>query len=609
MWSDQNNSDTEPQLEIDDIQGDILVGLQKDFEWFVFFKITDLDKFKELGRNSLVSKISSTTQVLKWEGQIANSKAAGNNDKLPAVGVNLGFTKTGLDQMKVEGQISDDAFNQGPANRSFLFKDPQGKEFSSDDCHGVVLIAGPTQKSVDTVLQELFAGSNAEAWTAIYQQCGMTRPNNRDREHFGFSDGISQPGVRGRIDQSLPGSEFLQPRPDPANPTQQNGSDLLWPGEFVFGYLSAIDPTLPNTAGPDAPGKLASGYVKWARNGSLMVLSRLRQFVPEFISSIEIQAQRNDIDPDLLASRVVGRWKSGAPLELTPVQDDPTLGADTLRNNNFDFNNDGMGRRCPFASHIRKTYERSDETTYSHRILRRGIPFGPELTKAEEENKRSDDEDQRGLMFVCYQTSIVNQFEYIANRAADDALLGQRQIKDLAVSYPVGPRGPTLDLREFVRPTGGGYFFMPSLSAFKFFVDDNQALLTPRDKTPGPDLPDLFNKLVDRFNAGDYQAMRPFLHPNITWTMLHHADSSVGADDVVAWLLQQKSSLKPQFTLPVPLPPIKYLSGDGGAQISGRTQWQANSGSPEKESIYYNFTFTKEDGQWLLINAFGAVLP
>jgi hypothetical protein len=58
---------------------------------------------------------------------------------------------------------------------------------------------------------------------------------------------------------------------------------------------------------------------------------------PEFNKFIVDQAAANGMPPDLLGARVVGRWKSGAPIDLTPTQDDPALAADPQRNNDFTF--------------------------------------------------------------------------------------------------------------------------------------------------------------------------------------------------------------------------------------------------------------------------------
>ena len=75
-----------------------------------------------------------------------------------------------------------------------------------------------------------------------------------------------------------------------------------------------------------------------------------------------------------------GRWQSGAPIALTPSQDDTTLGADAQQNNDFDFADDQAQRRCPFGAHIRKTNPRKDipkSGLDAHRIIRAGIPSDP----------------------------------------------------------------------------------------------------------------------------------------------------------------------------------------------------------------------------------------
>jgi len=111
------------------------------------------------------------------------------------------------------------------------------------------------------------------------------------------------------------------------------------------------------------------------------------------------------VDPVLLGARLVGRWKSGAPLALTPSQDDVTLGADPKQNNNFDFSDDQAQRRCPYAAHIRKTNPRADfdqgglsqaKGVDPRRIIRAGIPFGPEVSPAEQAANTTSQE--RGLM-------------------------------------------------------------------------------------------------------------------------------------------------------------------------------------------------------------------
>ena len=141
----------------------------------------------------------------------------------------------------------------------------------------------------------------------------------------------------------------------------------------------------------------------WMRNGSYMVFRRLEQKVPEFRRFVREQAARLGMDPELLAARMVGRWKSGAPLQLAPAATAPRLGIDAKRNNDFEFGDDPEQRKCPYAAHIRKVYPRDDTRNEAevqrHRVNRQGIPFGPEVAPGESTTSIQ----LRGLMFVCYR--------------------------------------------------------------------------------------------------------------------------------------------------------------------------------------------------------------
>jgi Dyp-type peroxidase family len=314
----------------------------------------------------------------------------------------------------------------------------------------------------------------------VYSEIGNTRPGaHRGFEHFGYRDGVSQPGIRGLTQRSRPATN-----PDEGLP----GQDLIWPGEFVFGYPGQ-DPSDPVRQG--SPPHMAA---PWMRNGSYMVFRRLEQKVPEFRKFVADRAARLGMEPELLGARMFGRWKSGAPLELAPLYDNAALGRDDMRNNDFDYGDDPFQRRCPYAAHIRKAYPRDDAPggeaeAQRHRILRAGITFGPEVAPGETTTSHS-----RGLMFVCYQTSIERQFEYIQRRANDpgfvsgkvrpgsgapvkpgfDPIIGQaadggpREMDEPYANYPAGNRRTTLEMpRQFVVLTAAGYFFMPSISALR----------------------------------------------------------------------------------------------------------------------------------------------
>jgi Dyp-type peroxidase family len=502
-----DRSQGENQLNVDEIQGDVLVGLQKDFEWFIGFSIADVPAFKAFLK-LLAPRITTLRTVLEREFTIDLQKLAGGQEVFTFVGINIAFTADGLGALGVPGadQITDSSFGAGLAAQSVSLNDPTTGEGAAANwligepqgkLHGIMLITGPTKASIDAELARIDAMAG-NSWVAFFSGLGQTRVLDRGHEHFGFLDGVSQPGVRGRIDAAFPAHKFLIPSRNPHDPGQGlPGSDLLWPGEFVFGYPSQKPDDIDN------PGPDASGGPQWMKNGSFMVFRRLKQLVPEFEDFAETQGKALDMAPDLLAARMVGRWKSGAPMVTTPLQDDPVLAEDVLLINDFEFTQDTAARRCPYAAHIRKSYPRNDITpagageptdfeqreaseanTQTHRIMRAGIPFGEEVT--DDEARQSKTLQDRGLMFVCYQTSISNQFEFILKnwvnnpafppasqgQAGHDPILGQaaganraRQFSGAHVNYPVGPVGAPLQLpSDFIVPTGGGYFFVPSIS-------------------------------------------------------------------------------------------------------------------------------------------------
>lgn len=500
-----------PALDLDEIQGDILVGLQKNLERFVFFEIKDVRGFKRALQNSIASRITTTRKVLSQELELKKRKERSDHTLIHLVGLNVGFTHNGTKKLVPGEDLKDPSFTAGAKSQANVLGDPFDAadpqktpttwlpEFLSDGIDGVFLVTGETENAVnDESTYMLF--SLGSTITVIYDETAHVRPGlARGHEHFGWLDGVSNPGVKGLTD------------PFP-------GQRLIDAGAFVFGYPMP-NPTAPRPAQP-APDALA-------KNGSFMVFRRLKQRVPEFKQFILDAAQGAQpvqgtdpktnvvtagMDPVLLGARMVGRWKSGAPLALIPSQDDTALGKDPMENNNFDFSDDQTERRCPFAAHIRKVNPREDfapapqeSTVDPRRVMRQGIPFGPEVNPAEQSQMKTLED--RGLMFVCYQTSIPFQFEFLQQAWAGnpsfispepvkklhadgstvtvgfDPIIGQntpqppdpqagkpqpRTTDEPIPNYPTGGVRSTLTIpQSFIVPTGGGYFFVPSISALK----------------------------------------------------------------------------------------------------------------------------------------------
>ncbi len=522
----------EPVLEIDEIQGNILLGFNKDFEALLFIEITDVAPFR-LWLQGLAGRVTTTRDVLLFRRSLRALRQRGAECTLRSTWLQIAFSYDGLEKLGTPGEISkfrDEAFRQGLAARSeSVLKDPQGSAQSwliggpHNTADAVMLIAADDERDLDIEIVRLTDAATTNGAHLLLLQRGARLPDH-DREHFGFRDGISQPGIRGRLSEDP--HDLLTPRENPDDPNEgKPGQTLVWPGEFVFGY-SGQDPDAKSSEGgvlKEGPNSLGEKHNPlapcWARNGSYLIFRRLRQDIGSFRRFLRREASRLALPTDVLEAKIIGRFRSGAPIARTPA-DDPGMGADDCANNDFRFAvasptvsprsddcqcerksppapKDFGARTCPFAAHIRKTYPRYDvvrfgpglgrEDTESHRILRRGIPFGPPYPEPEPEGFR--DVEERGLLFLAYQTSLVEQFEHIqsawANEveqrapppgfdfsAGHDLIIGQNPEgpRQLLLRIPGGTGGERIEIlsaEPFIIPTGGGYFFVPSLTALK----------------------------------------------------------------------------------------------------------------------------------------------
>jgi len=340
-------------------------------------------------------------------------------------------------------------------------------------------------------------------------------------EHFGFRDGISQPGPRGRLSnggQHYLTRRYYDPSDERALSSARPGQPLVWPGQFVFGYPKQ------KPDDPIEPGLAANGGHGWMDNGSYLVFRRLRQDVAEFRHLTAEQAQACGIPPERLAALLVGRWPKGTGLLRNPAGDDPDPMGDTFAVNHFDFARDVkpaevcsdplaqleslapdpgaelrtidgapgdlFGQVCPRFAHIRKVNPRGlvtdkggSDRTLTFSILRRGITWGLPYPSAPEE--QASDDGQRGLFFLCYQTSIENQFRVLntdwmnqtggpEGDGGHDLLVGQgpnpeRQRRCTLTLDGDVPRN-VIASKDWITNTGGGYFFAPSRSTLRLFA-------------------------------------------------------------------------------------------------------------------------------------------
>ena len=128
------------------------------------------------------------------------------------------------------------------------------------------------------------------------------------------------------------------------------------------------------------------------RNGTYVVLRKYNSRVGAFNDFLREHAESEEAQ-HLLAAKMVGRWRSGAPLVLSPDHDDEELGNDPQRRNDFTFEDDPKGLMCPHSSHMRRLNPRDSDLSIMtdvniKRIIRRSSTYGPgwspEVTSADD---------------------------------------------------------------------------------------------------------------------------------------------------------------------------------------------------------------------------------
>jgi Dyp-type peroxidase family len=402
---------------------------------------------------------------------------------------NVAFTASGLSKLGLADRAIETfpiGFQEGMASarRSRVL----GDEGANDPAHWEW--GGPNTEQVDALIM-LFADDEAHlaavsadvsarlaGFAALKTLSAGRQPDSR--EHFGFRDGVGQPAIDG-MDRAA------------AQKARTGHVTILPPGEFILGYPNIYGGMAPVPGIDDAGAAVAvpaggdGPRAAFGTNGSYLVFRQMEQNVPAFWQYAQ-QAGRTIYPGDTnaairLASKMVGRWPSGAPLVLNP-DTDPLAGTPmTTDSNNFAYAaRDQDGVRCPFGSHIRRSNPRDAlgpdpatalNTANRHRILRRGRSYGDRI-----KNPFEDDGQSRGLYFICLNADLERQFEFVQQTWVDnpvfagldfetDPLIGHRRDDD-TFSVPTSLlRRRAHDVPPFVTIRGGGYFFLPGMQALR----------------------------------------------------------------------------------------------------------------------------------------------
>ncbi|HEY1270612.1 MAG TPA: peroxidase [Terriglobales bacterium] len=376
--------------------------------------------------------------------------------------VTLAFTWNGLKALGVEESSLfsfPEEFRQGMAARAEII----GATGANHPNHWVGEVASPALHAIailfarDAAERERCRVEHAKYLSGIggvelisSLDLEALPPYNYPHEHFGYHDRLSHFAIEGTDDKPQPGS----------------GKTPIKAGEFFLGYVdeSGLQPALPQ------PEILS-------RNGSYLAYVRLQEHVGTFRDFLRKQASTRD-EQELIAAKLMGRWRSGAPLVLAPTKDDPELGADMQRTNDFDYGKmDPLGYACPVGSHIRRMNPRDTaENMQRRRMIRRGGTYGPPLPE-----DAPEDGVERGIAAFIGCASLVRQFEFAMNVWVNDP-----KFKDLGNERDpfVGTQDGTFDMTIPKRPIrkklaglpafttvrGGAYFFLPGIRALRFLA-------------------------------------------------------------------------------------------------------------------------------------------
>jgi Dyp-type peroxidase family len=483
----------EPRLAIDQIQGNITPGFNKDYQAFLFLKIEGRkeDKFRHW-LAELAPRVTSMEQVLAFKSLLTEEARRGQPPKVKTTWINIAFSHPALGKLGAiqDVDFKDEAFTKGltkdRANR--ILGDPESNPEKwvvggpNNEATDIILIVASDDRldlfnEVARIGKSIYEPPGQSGVKVIFTQYGANLPGRR--EHFGFRDGISQPGVRGQISGNS--GSYLTPRYE--DESQGNsGLDLVWPGEFVFGAnYPKQHPDNAREAGP--PSLDITTAPAWAEDGSFLVFRRLKQNVGAFHTFLHDEAKKLGITPDLFGAKCVGRWASGAPILRAHQKDNVKWAEDDSKNNDFMFTEDRTGEVCPFAAHIRKVYPRGDvkeSEVQKHRLLRRGIPYGEPSLSSPTAPVPDTEDANRGLLFLAYQTSIENQFEFLQDQANDpkgtkpDPIIGQhteQRTRKRQFIVTLGKQKTVTIEKDWVIPTGGGYFFTPSIKTLQMLVE------------------------------------------------------------------------------------------------------------------------------------------
>ena len=446
-----------PHDQLSDIQGLILRGLGQSMVRHLVLKVT----------NGPSARVALGAMAMSGTRGPKITHGADWGSEKPASGITVGLTATGLAALGLpEASIHsfptdylEGAVARAPSVGDWDYNAPEewGALSDPDNVHLLFSVYASTPVDLDAACKEV-TDSLASGCTITTTFDGAVFADHPNKVHFGYRDNISQPIING----------------DPVSSPPDGPQDLAPPGEFLLGYESQFGGVWLDVPQPPALGI----------NGSFSAFRVLEQNVAGFELFIEEVAAQAKFDKELVAAKVVGRWRNGVALVEAPgpsMPPDPTRGQPL---NNYGYEAlDPAGLRCPVGAHMRRGNPRDQPMLPlgdggRRRVMRRGIPYGPEWHAGD-----PPDSVARGLLGHFIGASLTLQFETVMgewlNRGmtnpditdTNDVLIGVHQNPN-TFTIPIAPNEPPLNVPvndlQFTFTRGCIYAFLPSLTALRW---------------------------------------------------------------------------------------------------------------------------------------------
>lgn len=394
--------------------------------------------------------------------KVASARQARESVEREQRWVSVAFTWQGLRALGVDEQslaTFPEEFREGMAARAEVLGDTGGNHpgrwvggLANPGLHAIAILFARNAAERERVTKEhqaFLAGTPGVEVLSSLVLDGFP-PFDYAHDHFGYRDRLSQPEIEGA---------GIEPTPGSGPPVKA--------GEFILGQVDESGELVPLPQ----PEILS-------RNGSYMAYRRLREHVGAFRNFLREQGGPTSEAQEFLAAKLMGRWRSGAPLVVAPDKDDPALAADYQRNNNFNYAKmDPHGYAVPLGAHIRRMNPRDTAVNIQRRrMIRRGATYGPPLPEG-----AAEDGVDRGIAAFVLCASLVRQFEFAQNVWINDPnfhelgnerdpIIGN-QDGTFDFTLPKRPiRRKITGLPAFTTVLGGAYFFLPGIKALRYLT-------------------------------------------------------------------------------------------------------------------------------------------